>query len=124
MFIAKIEKNKLVLEAPIRFTNHLRQFEGQKVEIEVRKLRSQRSNLQNNYMWGVCYQLISEHTGYELEEVHEIMKFKFLRQKNTKGMEYVKSTAKLNTSEMETYLEKIKRWAAQDLSVVIPDPNM
>ena len=120
MFIAKVEKNRLVFEAPIRLNNHLFTLEGQKVEVDIKKLRSQRSSNQNAYYFGVVLDILSKETGYEIDEMHEIMKYKFLKVKGK--MDYIKSTAKLSTSEFETYLERIKRWAAQDLSVVIPDP--
>lgn len=125
MFIAKVEKGKLVFEAPIRFTNHLRQFEGQKVEIEVKKLRSQRSSNQNSYYWAIIIELLYQHlkeTGHTREEIHEICKFKFLRKYSEDGLEFVRSTTSLNTSEMETYLEDIRRWASL-LELYLPLPN-
>ena len=122
MFIAKVEKNRLVFEAPIRLNNHLFTLEGQKVEVDIKKLRSQRSNNQNNYYFGCVLDILSKETGYEIDEMHEIMKYKFLKQNRKTGMEYVKSTSKLSTSEFEDYLEKIRRWASIELSIFIPDP--
>ena len=121
-FNAKVEKGKLVFEAPIRVANHLNLLNGQKVEVVIRKLRSQRSNNQNNYYWGCVLDILSKETGYEIDDLHEIMKYKFLKQNRKTGMEYVKSTSKLSTSEFEEYLEKIRRWASIELSIFIPDP--
>lgn len=122
VFQATTDGTKLTFDAPIRLANYLRTLKGQKLEVVVRKLRSQRSNLQNNYYWGVVLDILSRETGYEISEMHEILKYKFLKVKGK--MEYVKSTTKLSTSEFEEYLEKIKRWASIDLNVYIPDPNM
>ena len=121
-FNAKVEKGKLVFEAPIRVANHLNLLNGQKVEVVIRKLRSQRSNNQNNYYWGCVLDILSKETGYEIDDLHEIMKYKFLKQNRKTGMEYVKSTSKRSTSEFEEYLEKIRRWASIELSIFIPDP--
>jgi hypothetical protein len=93
------------------------------VEVVIRKYKSKRSNEQNSYYWGVVLDILSKHTGYESDEMHEILKFKFLRKRINNDVEYVQSTTKLNTAEMEEYLEKVRRWAATELSCNIPLPN-
>ena len=95
---------------------------GQRVEVIIRKPKTKRSDVQNNYYWGVVIELLSKELGYDQDEMHEILKYKFLKTKNGE-MEYVKSTTKLTTGEFEEYLDKIKRWSAEFLRVVIPDPN-
>ncbi|MFA5340264.1 MAG: hypothetical protein WC332_00665 [Clostridia bacterium] len=104
---------------------YLDTLEGQAVEIIIRKPKTKRSDLQNNYYWGVVIELLSKELGYDQDELHEILKYKFLKKSSAfGGMEYVKSTSKLNTAEFEEYLDKIKRWSAEFLKVVIPDPKM
>jgi hypothetical protein len=93
-----------------------------RVEVIIRKPKTKRSDLQNNYYWGVVLELLSKELGYDQDEMHEILKYKFL-QSHAMGMPYVKSTTKLSTGEFEEYLSKIKRWAAEFLNIVIPDPN-
>ena len=51
------------------------------------------------------------------------MKWLFLRQHAEGKPDTVRSTTKLNTQEFEEYLETVKRWAATDLQLYIPDPN-
>jgi hypothetical protein len=121
LFNATTDGSKLIFEAPIRVSNYLRTLKEQKLEVIVRKLRSQRSTLQNNYYFGVVVEILSKHTGYTSDEMHEILKYKFLKVKGK--MEYIQSTTKLTTAEFESYLEKIKQWAALDLDCYIPDPN-
>ena len=124
-FNAKVEKGKLVFEAPIRVANHLNLLNGQKVEVVIRKLRSQRSNNQNNYYWGIIIESLYhylEDTGHTREEIHEICKFKFLRKYSEDDFEFVRSTASLNTTEFEKYLEDVRRWSAL-LGCYIPNPN-
>lgn len=93
--------------------------------------KSKRSNQQNRYMWGVVYKVLSDHTGYTSDEIHEICKWKFLKtwvrleKKNhqSEEMQITKSTASLSTVEIEKYLEEIRRWASIELGCWIPLPN-
>ena len=94
---------------------------GQRVEVIIRKPKTSRSTLQNNYYWGVVVELLSNELSYDQDEMHEILKYKFL-QSNAMGMPYIKSTTRLSTGEFEEYLSKIKRWAAEFLNIVVPDP--
>lgn len=119
----KVAQGKLKFDMPSKYLVHLSKLEGKRFELVLRQEKSKRSDQQNRYMWGVVYEILSEHTGYTPEEIHAIMKFKFLRIRDERNNEYVRSTTKLNTAEMENYLDKIKKWAAQDLGVFIPDPN-
>jgi hypothetical protein len=97
--------------------------EGKRVTVTVERERKHRSNNQNAYMWGVVYALIAEHTGYTPDEVHDAMRWQFLRVHRDGLPDTVKSTTRLSTVEIEEYLESIRRWAALDLSVYIPLPN-
>lgn len=86
-----------------------------------------RSTNQNSYMWGVCIKILSDSTGFSKEEMHDILKHKFLTvEKQTKSgqvLQVTRSTASLNTSEMEEYLARIRQWAAEYLDCNIPEPN-
>ena len=95
---------------------------GQRVEVIIRKPKTSRSTLQNSYYFGVVVEILAKELGYDKDEIHEILKYKFL-QSNAMGMPYVKSTTKLSTGEFEDYLEKIRRWAAEFLNINIPLPN-
>lgn len=82
----------------------------------------QRSIPENNYYWGVVIELLAETTGFSPEEAHQAMKLKFLRIVKGK-IESVRSTTDLTVAEFETYLEKIRMFASQELSCWIPLPN-
>lgn len=86
------------------------------------KPKKSRSNQQNRYYWGVVCKLVSDHTGYMPEEVHQIMAEKFLSYEKD-GRVFTRSTTKLKTAEFEDYMEKCRRWAAMELQVYIPLPN-
>ena len=119
-----ITDGKLILESPSKFTSYLETLEGKHVEVTVRKQRSQRSLSQNNYYFGVVVKILSDETGYELEEMHDILKYQFLKKGGENGeFERIISTSTLTTAEFEEYLEKIRRWAAGVLNINIPAPN-
>ena len=95
--------------------------------INISKKKFKRTTEQNKYYWGVVLKMISDETGYELSEVHEILKSEFLKVNekviNHKAYPIYKSTTKLNTAEFEEYLEKCRRFAAINLQIVILLPN-
>ena len=122
IYHGKIDSGKLLLDTPSKYTSYLETLEGRRVEVVVRKERSQRSNHQNNYYWGVVLPVLGDYFGYESEEMHDALKMKFLR-RGACDLETVKSTAKLNTAEFEEYLEKVRRWALSDYNIVVPLPN-
>ncbi len=123
IFKGKIEKGKIKPETTDKFAVYLAKLEGKPVEIVVRKQKSQRSLDQNSYYWGVVIEILRDHFGYESEEMHEALKFKFLRTHEGEALESVKSTAKLNTAEFEDYLERVRRWAITEYNCFIPLPN-
>jgi len=130
---AEVKGGRLFFRNRRQFDQAVAQFkEGWTVEVSVKRLRATRSQLQNRYWWGVCVQLVSEHTGYTPEEVHEIAKQLFIPKRlalqngngEVKG-EFVigGSTREMNTVEFGEFMERFREWAAQDLDVYIPDPT-
>jgi hypothetical protein len=99
--------------------------DGTHVFVTVEKItrEKQRSLDQNAYYWGVVVKILAGETGYTKDEMHEALKVKFLTYENVKGIPTVLSTANLNTKQFEVYLEMVRRWAAMDLGIVIPEPN-
>lgn len=122
IFHGKIEGSLLVWDNPSKVREYLITLEGKRFDATIRKERSQRSTNQNNYYFGVVCKVLGDYFGYEPDEMHEALKLKFL-QIGPCDVPTVKSTTKLNTSEFEDYLERIRRWAATEYSVVVPLPN-
>ena len=122
IFTAQIKDGYIFHDNATKYLMYVKTFEGQRVEVIIRKPKTSRSTLQNSYYWSVVVELLANELGYDKDELHEILKYKFL-QSNAMGMPYIKSTTKLSTGEFEEYLSKIKRWAAEFLHIVIPDPN-
>lgn len=96
---------------------------------------NKRSLPQNAYYWGVCVPMVKDglyNAGYSEvktnEDAHEILKHLFLKKKiinhNTEEViEIAGSTAELEAAEFNNFLEEVWQWAAQYLSINIPEPN-
>lgn len=121
-FVGTIEKGQLNVDFQANFNRYLTTLEGQRVTIEVKKFRKNRTDQQNRFWWGVVINILSKHTGYEPEEMHDAIKIKFLPVEKM-GLISGRSTARLNTAEFNDLIERVQRWAAQDLQVYIPDPE-
>lgn len=133
----KLKQGKLQLHIVNRaiFDYDISQFkEGQKVEIEVKKLASRRTNNQNAYYWGVIvpsFKALFSQIGHKLtnEEVHEAIRERFLKEDEIvdNDGEYlfrrVKSTAKLSKSQFIDYIDSCIEWAATYFNYEIPLPN-
>jgi hypothetical protein len=123
---ARIEKGKLIFTDPVNYSKVISSLEGKAVVVNIKEPRSQRSINQNGYYWGVVINILADFTGYSDDEVHEILKAKFLSAEKKVGNEVVKyaiSTTTLDTLEFEDYCHKIREWASASLNVYIPVPG-
>ena len=108
------------------FVEALKHFDNKLIWLSLKKPFNQRTLQQNKYYWAVPIALISEALGYEKDEVHEILKWKFLLIPGEYGKpDRVRSTRDLSTEEWETYMDEVRRWAVQEpcLQLNIPEPN-
>lgn len=105
---------------------------GALVYLRLETARATRSVRANRYYWGVLVDAIAEHTGYAPEEMHEILKAKFLPKavsiRNGNGRivaEYVigGTTTTLTAKEFAIYCDRIRLWALEELGVAVPDPD-
>ena len=130
---AAVKNGRLILHNRRAFDQAISQFrDGAEVEIEVTIRRTTRSQQQNRFYWGVLVHLLSEHTGYTPDEVHEFLKMKFIPKRlalsDHNGEitdEFVigGSTRKMNTVQFGEFMDECRRFAAEALDVYIPDPN-
>ncbi|MDP2218508.1 MAG: hypothetical protein Q8J68_14620 [Methanolobus sp.] len=124
LFCGKVEKGKLILEAPNRFRVHLSKYEGQYVEVLLRKKKSQRSIQQNRAYFGIAVDILCEHTGFSRDEMHDALKQKFASRVDDKtGLTIIESTADMDTVRFNKYYEQIQQWSAEFLNVYIPSPS-
>jgi hypothetical protein len=117
------ERGRLRLDAADAFRRTLRTLAGAAIELVVRRQRATRSDAQNKYYWAVVVGLLAEHCGYAPDEMHEALKWKFLRREAESALPTVRSTTSLDTAAFEDFLAGVRAWAATDLGVNIPLPN-
>jgi hypothetical protein len=122
IYLADIKGGVMTLQNKSGFSNYLRGLKNGLYEVVVRKIQNTRSLQQNSYLWGVVYQLISDDTGMTPEEVHDFCKVMFLKKRVGRFMT-LGSTAKLSKLAFIEYVESVSMWAAQELGIVIPEPN-
>ena len=124
IFSAIIENRQIILENPSEFWKFAKKFEGKKIQLVLRKYTTSRSLKQNAYYFGVVVPIIADWAGEDdRESIHQALKEKFLKVRNSKGLKIVQSTTKLTTTEFEIYLERVKRWASMDCGLIIPEPS-
>lgn len=116
-----------------KFDEGLKRFAGKDIELTVQKKKSYRSNPQNRYYWGIIVELVMQgmnDTGNEMnkQETHEFIKANFnykeiVNEDTGEVFRATLSTTALTKSEFSEMVEKIKRFSAEYLNVVIPDAN-
>jgi len=88
----------------------------------VSKERIPRTNQQNKWYWACIVGIPAKHYGYTADEMHEAYKLLFLRRNEEGKPETIRSTTKLDTKQFSEYVEKCRRWAAEQ-GFYIPDPE-
>jgi hypothetical protein len=123
LFPATIQNGQIQFEHKPSFDFHLHSLEGKRVTVTVEKEKRKRSNQQNKYYWGVVLQLIAEHTGEDPENIHEALKAHFAPKHVVGNIVIPSATRYLDTIDFSLFIEKVRRWAAEELNINIPDPN-
>ena len=132
-FFGAVNKNKFSPYNFEQYWNYLSTLEGKEVFCVVSKKTNSRSLPQNKLYWE-WLKIIADYLGeYDKDEVHEILKHKFLAKKQieivskaTGEIESTKintSTTKLTTKEMSEYMDEINRWALNFLGIFLPTPE-
>jgi hypothetical protein len=109
IFKAKIRDFQVRIEDQIRWLTLMQEQNETDIEITITKYNPSRSVSQNR-LYRVYLGLISDYTGDDENELHEMLKNKFL-----KG----KSTTQLDTKGFADYLEKIRRYSAE-VNITLP----
>ena len=107
-FPCEIKNGKLIITDRDEFDSVISNYSGN-YYLELTET-GVRSSQQNNYYWKII-NLLAEDLGYTNQEMHKVVKNHF----------EINSTKILTTKEFSKFIERIIRWAAMDLNVVIPD---
>jgi hypothetical protein len=107
-FPCKVENGKLVILNRSEFDSIIADLNGD-YYIEIVET-GVRSSQQNNYYWKIV-DMLAEELGYTRNEMHDAIKDHF----------EIQTTKTLTTKEFSQFIERIIRWSAIDLGVIIPD---
>ena len=108
-FPCNIENGKMTLTNREEFDKAISKLQGE-YYIELKET-GVRSSQQNNYYWNIV-RILAEELGYTENEMHSTIKNHF----------EVESTKTLSTKEFASFIERLVRWSAIELNIVIPDP--
>ena len=92
------------------------------IEVVIKPYKRNRSQEQNRLYWK-WVDIIGKELGYEKDEMHDILVFKFLgmveKEIDGKKFEQLAETKKLKVGEMSDYLNSIERWVGE-LGIRLP----
>ncbi len=101
--------------------------------ISITKTRKTRTNEQNRWLWGCVYPMLLQgllDAGWEftsVDQVHEFFKGLFAREKlvnfhTGEIIEIPSSTKIMDTVTFSTYVDALRNYAQEYLSIEIPEP--
>ena len=121
------KEGKLPKQAIADMQAEFKNYAEKWITVTIEKYKKKRSNEQNAYYWGVVVKLISDETGYTKEEIHDLLASHFIGTKKIRvggiEKEVYKSSTELTTSDFMGFIAEVQRWAAEKLSLYLPDPN-
>jgi hypothetical protein len=121
----KVVKGKIIFDDKAKFLNDVAKFNDDiKIVIEVREAKDIRTNAQNRLYWK-WIEIISNELGYEdKQEIHNILKYKFLLKEEVINGEIhqgLKSTTTLTKEEFGKLTQDIFFWANDTFNINLPN---
>lgn len=133
-WIATIKNKGLSFTPTTRamFVDYLAEHEGEKVEVVARKIRKTVSQDLRGFYWGAWLPFIKglddNLKRYTVDELHEILKLEFNGRRLWNPVRKELSTIpqkvmqeSVSTQEAFLYMEKIRRWVAENYGEEMPD---
>lgn len=132
-FQAKVNKGTLSLTNRPLFNDTIACLRDGDYIMEIKEKKKKRSNSQNSYLWAVvnqmvCRRLIELGHDVDLEETHDFLKASFnykevVNESTGEVFKIPKGTSGLSTEEFSEYIERVVRFGAEILGIIIPLPN-
>lgn len=133
---ALIARGELKPEDLGAFRAAMRALPDGRYALRVEPWKNRRSARANAYLWGHVYEEISRHTGHDPEEIHDFMCERFLPNER-KRIEFFsrmtgetlvadvdrRRSSKLSGTPFYDFVEKIRHFAREFLSVETQDPD-
>ena len=101
---------------------------GKKWRVTICEYRKRRSNEQNSYIHAVPLKIMSDHTGYTMDEMKEYCCGEFTGWEGYSIMgktlqRPIRSTSQMDTEEMSRFIEWMIWFGSSTLNLRIPSPN-
>lgn len=133
-FFSDVKEHKLQSNIRKLIEDCLKQFEGKRISITIKRIKSKRSLNQNNYihlLFTIFAKELTSLTGtnYSPETVKNMCKLKFalIDVVDEKTGEVIgqdlEATSKMSKSRCSEFTEDIIRWAADQFGIILPYPN-
>ena len=120
----KILKGKIIFNDKAKFLNDIAKFDNDiNIVIEVREAKNIRTNAQNK-LWWKWMDVIANETGNNKQEIHSILKNKFLLKEEMIDGEIhqgLKSTTTLSKEEFSKLTKDVFYWANDTLKINLPN---
>jgi len=121
----KIVNGKIIFDDKAKFLNDISKFDDDiKIVIEVREAKDIRTNAQNR-LWWKWIEIISDELGYaDKQEIHNILKYKFLLKEEMIDGEIhqgLKSTTTLTKEEFTKLTQDVFFWANDTFNINLPN---
>ncbi len=119
-FHGEVKNYHFIPDDRTAFKNAFIEHESKRVTVSVGRQRKTRSTPENRYAHGVVFKLLSEASGYDVQEIKGIVKYRF----------GIKKTSELNTVQFEEFMNNCRWWGVASiedggsgLDCYIPLPN-
>jgi len=114
------------------WTKAVNSFEGERVEVTIKKATKRRSDPQNKYFHGCVIPIITNalnELGHRTnnDDTKEMLKRQFLTEdvhlKDGLLMQRTRKTSELTTTEFLEFVADVQQFASEYLETYVPDPN-
>jgi septation ring formation regulator EzrA len=125
------EEAHIQLNVSKMIAEDLKNFKGKRVRLTLEKIQSKRSNAQNS-LFHMYVGIIARELGYGgqdgLEEMKEIIKFKFCKIKKVmestgEEVEFIQPTHLMKKGEFIELIDSVIRWASAEFCIILPLPS-
>lgn len=112
-FYGIVADGKLKLDNVNAFKSCLKKYDGQDIEIKLKKREDDKTLRQLGYLHAAVIPAIAERTGHSIDEVYIGLKQKYLP-------EGIDSLAGLSKQRVSSFIDDCIRYAAQEHGIHIP----
>ena len=92
----------------IKAANYFNKLLAKDVKIEIKEVNQSKTNQQNKYLYA-CFKVLSDYSGYTVEEIKQILKYQCDIMKVEKGGHtFIRSISELDSLEMTQFIDSVR----------------